>query len=130
MFLFRWALTLTILILLYDKPSFQIISLLILSVIWQNLILFSKPFETKALNIISFYNELAVSLYLYIAFVLTDFLETQVSKEEEIAHLRLILAWILSGILALTILINFIFAFVHIISSVFTFLKRKITCKK
>ena len=52
--LLRWSLTQSILIFLYEKPAFQIISLLILSVIWQCLILILKPFDCKSVNIISF----------------------------------------------------------------------------
>ena len=79
--LIRWSLTLLILIVLYDKPAFQILSLLSLSVIWQCLILFSKPFDSKAVNIISFYNELSVSVYLYLAFLLSDFFDTELLND-------------------------------------------------
>jgi hypothetical protein len=116
LYLLRWAMTHSILIFFYDKPAFQIISLFILSVIWQCLILTLKPFERKSVNIISFYNELAVSLYLYVTLLLSDFLDTQVPDNDDDStarpFLRLYLAWILTGILILTIFINFVFAFV------------------
>ena len=100
-----------------------------MSVIWQCLILSSKPFERKSANIISFYNEVAVSLYLYVTILLSDFLETQVPSNDDdsiAANLRLNFAWILTGILILTITINFVFAFVNIAISVWEYFKIKI----
>jgi hypothetical protein len=86
-----------------------------MSVIWQCFILVSKPFESKTINVLSFCNEVAVSVYLYIAFLQSDFLETQLPDDKLVLQdLRLKLAWILTGILILTIFINFVFAIVSI----------------
>jgi hypothetical protein len=70
-------------------------------------------------------NEVAVSVYLYIAFLLSDYLESQVD-ESEISNLRLNLAWIISGILILAVFVNFMFALVSIAISAFKYLKAKI----
>jgi hypothetical protein len=125
--LLRWTLTATILIFLSDRPAFQILFLLILSIIWQFLLLVAKPFDRKIINIISFYNEVAVSAYLYTAFLLSDYLETQLREEKSvISNLRLDFAWILTGILMLTIFINIVFTLVSIGISAINYFKRKI----
>jgi hypothetical protein len=38
----------------------------------------ARPYESRAVNIITFVNEAAVSAYLYLAFMLSDYLDTQV----------------------------------------------------
>ncbi len=112
-------------------PAFQILYLLILSVIWQILIILSKPFDSKIVNIISFCNEFAVSVYLYLAFLISDFLETQVpDNEPRIENLRLNFAWILTGILILTIFINLTYALVTIAISMQKYFKIKFNCLK
>ena len=83
------------------------------------------------MNIISFYNEVAVSLYLYSAFPLSDYLDTQFYDDETLmANLRLNFAWIVTGILILTIFINFAYTFVKISILIFKFFKAKANCKK
>jgi hypothetical protein len=80
--LLRWTLTATILIFLSERPAIQILFLLILSIIWQFLLLVAKPYDSKIINVISFYNEVAVSAYLYTAFLVSDYLETQLSDDK------------------------------------------------
>jgi hypothetical protein len=109
------TLTAIILIFLEDKPAFQILSLLILSIIWQFLLLLAKPFDSYIANFISFFNEVAVSAYLYMAFLLSDYLETQLPEDKSaLSNLRLNFSWILAGILMLTVFINFVFTVVCI----------------
>jgi hypothetical protein len=50
--------------------------------------------------------------------------------EEGRASLRLLVAWILTGVLILTIFINFVYTFLNIASSVLNYLKKKITSLK
>jgi hypothetical protein len=38
----------------------------------------ARPYDSRAVNIITFANEVAVSVYLYLAFMLSDYLDTQV----------------------------------------------------
>lgn len=54
----------------------QMMILLILSVLQQGLILISQPYETKLINALSFFNEVMVSIYLYLTLLLTDYLES------------------------------------------------------
>ena len=100
-----------------------------MSVVWQCFILVSKPFESKTINIISFCNEVAVSVYLYIAFLQSDYLDSQLPDDKLVLlNHRLNFAWILTIILILTIFINLVFALVTIAISVFKYLKTKIKC--
>lgn len=61
------------------------------------------------------------------AFLLSDFLEFQVVDETEFTNLRLLFAWIICGILILTVFVNLVFAIVSIGSSEFKYIKNKIT---
>jgi hypothetical protein len=81
----------------------------------------SKPYNSKTVNIISFYNEVAVSLYLYVALLFSDFLESQIGDDKPINSLRLISGWILTSLLILTIFVNLVFAFVNIAIDVFKY---------
>jgi hypothetical protein len=85
----------------------------------------SKPYNSKTVNIISFYNEVAVSLYLYVALLFSDFLESQIGDDKPINSLRLISGWILTSLLILTIFVNLVFAFVNIAIDVFKYFKNK-----
>jgi hypothetical protein len=85
----------------------------------------SKPYNSKTVNVISFYNEVAVSLYLYVALLFSDFLESQIGDDKPINSLRLISGWILTSLLILTIFVNLVFAFVNIAIDVFKYFKNK-----
>ncbi len=98
---------------------------------WQYLILTARPYESRAVNIITFVNEAAVSCYLYLAFMLSDYLDTQVIDNQPLlSHLKLQIAWLLSCLLLGTLLINFLFALLVIGAAIFGNLKSKIKCKK
>ena len=75
--LIRLLLTLIVLTTINSYPTLQIQFLLIFSVIFQCLLLTFQPYATKMLNILSFLNELSVSIYLYLALLLSDYLEFQ-----------------------------------------------------
>ena len=74
---------------LKETPSFQILTLLVLSVLQQALILCYLPYATKEINLLSLYNELAVSVYLYLGLLLTDNLDADFTDQERITELRL-----------------------------------------
>jgi hypothetical protein len=44
-----------------------------MSIFWQMLIVFKKPYEKPGENKIALFNEMMASLYLYQSFLLTDF---------------------------------------------------------
>ncbi len=79
------------------------------------------------MNLLSFYNEASVSIYLYLAFLLSDYLDSQFpdDKVATVAQLRLLIAWVLTSLLMFTIFINFVYAVVRITSSVIRYAKRK-----
>ena len=91
-----------------------------------------KPFESKGVNRISIFNEVAVSFYLYTAFLLSDYLDSQMPDDDQSlkSELRLKFAWILTGILILTIFVNFIYALIRVVPAAITYLNRKISCRK
>lgn len=74
--LIRLLLTLIILTFLSIYPTLQMQILLIFSLVQQCLILSSRPYKTTSLNILSFFNELSVSIYLYLALLLSDYLDS------------------------------------------------------
>jgi hypothetical protein len=88
-----------------------------------------KPYHNKEINILSLYNEVAVSAYLYLAFLLTDNLDSYdelafPEKEKiNIEDLRLKIAWFLASILISTIFINFVVALKNIAVSTFRYLR-------
>lgn len=71
--LIRWTLTTAILIFLKDLDEFQILSMLIISVIYSALLIRGKPFDDSFDNKMSLFTECIVSVYLYMLLCLTDF---------------------------------------------------------
>lgn len=72
--LIRWSLTNTILILLRDHNYAEILFLLLISYIYQIFIIIGQPYYEKLDNKISLFNEVMVSVYLYVLMMLTDYL--------------------------------------------------------
>jgi hypothetical protein len=69
---------------------------------------------------------LAVSANLYLSFLMTDYIGSQITVDDEyLANLRLLLAWIITVLLAATILVNLIFAFVTGICRFINYLRRR-----
>jgi hypothetical protein len=52
----------------------------------QALILSYLPYNSKELNLLSLYNELTVSAYLYLAFLLTDDVEISVQPHQALSQ--------------------------------------------
>lgn len=76
-------------------------------------------------------NEIAVSCYLYLAFMLSDYLDTQVIDNQALlSYLKLQIAWVLTSLLLGTILINFIYALVNIGAATVRYVKSKIKCRR
>jgi hypothetical protein len=69
---------------------------------------------------------LAISANLYLSFLMTDYIGSQITVDDEyLANLRLLLAWIITVLLAATILVNLIFAFVTGICRFINYLRRR-----
>jgi hypothetical protein len=74
---------------------------------------------------VSLFNEFAVSIYLYVALILTDYLETQITDNDLSKSLiRLQSAWLLSILLMATIVLNFLISYGQIVASFCRCLKR------
>jgi hypothetical protein len=68
----RWIITITVLIVLRDSYSLQICLLLALSWVFSALLIGFKPFESPLDVKLAIFNELMVSVYLYLMLCLTD----------------------------------------------------------
>jgi hypothetical protein len=109
--LIRWLLTLTILTTLNSYPVLQMIFLIIFSLVQQILILKFLPYESKLTNAIVFINELAVTIYLYISLLLSDYLECQFTSSEDVLKVKVLLSWVITLMLCCVIGINCIVMF-------------------
>ena len=81
LFLLRQLLTYTILLAMKNYPPLQISLLLIMSFLQQCFILTTQPYTKWGANFISFVNECAVSINLYLMLMLTDNTETQINPK-------------------------------------------------
>ena len=71
--LIKWLLTGVILTTLSGYPSIQVLTLLVLSIMYQTLILIFKPFVLLSNSRIRFITELFISFYLYFYLLLSDY---------------------------------------------------------
>ena len=95
----RWALTIIILIVLHESSEFQIGILLIISVLFQAFLLFGHPWQDELEHWLSLFNEVMVSLYLYLLLTLTDY---------NYMPFREFVGWSLLGVVFLSIIVNFL----------------------
>lgn len=124
--LIRQLLTLIILTTLNSYPTLQIQSLLIFSLLSQYLLLTSQPYSTKMLNVLSFFNEFSVSIYLYLALCLSDYLESQfIYTDVDPFLVRTNLAWILTLLLCIVILVNCLYVLVMKIKNLATYISSR-----
>ncbi len=72
--IFRWTMTLLIIVFAREYFALQIMSLLSLSILNQSLLLGSKPLVERSDQTMSVINEIANSLYIYMLILLTDFM--------------------------------------------------------
>jgi phage-related protein len=69
----RWVITITILVFSRDYNFIQLITLLLISGIFQVLTMLGKPLDSSLENAMTLFNEVMVSAYIYVLFILTDF---------------------------------------------------------
>jgi len=69
----RWIITIVVIITMRDLYCLQILLLFLNSIVFQILIILYKPLDGLRDHRMSIFNELAVSLYLYLLMCLTDF---------------------------------------------------------
>ena len=114
--LIRWAITNIIMIFLRDHCVAQIFVLMVISVIFQIILLGSKPMTDKFNHRMTVLIEASVSIYLYTLLSLTDF-----SGENK---LRTELGWILAMLTGIIIGINVILLLWKIYCRAFIFIKQ------
>ena len=106
----RWSLTAVIVVIMRNHPNFQISMLMLLTICWQCMIVYSLPFEEFYSNHWAMLNEFMVSLYLYALMVL--FLFGQGSYPE---YFRDGLGWVLIAVVIASVCLNFLNFFVCIL---------------
>ena len=79
--LMRWGLTIAIMVFLNQHSAAQILVLLVVSVIFQIIIVISNPMKNKRDYIMTWIIEMSVSIYLYILLCLTDFMGENIVRE-------------------------------------------------
>jgi hypothetical protein len=104
-----------ILVTLRNNPGLQILLLLTISVYSQILIMKSKPYDSKLTNVVTFFNEFAVSIYLYLSFLLSDFVQARSTDIEEmkVLEFRILISWIMTMLLCIVVALNF-FAYLFV----------------
>ena len=125
--------TFIVLTTLNSFPTLQMQLLLIFSLIQQCLLLTSQPYETTLLNLLSFFNEISVSIYLYLTLLLSDYLESQLISTDDGTQLltvRTHVAWILTLLLSSVILINCLYVLVMKLLDVGRFIRERINSKE
>jgi hypothetical protein len=65
--------TITILIVLRDTAEYQILTLFVISVFFQILLIIGRPIDNLLDHRFSIFNEIMVTLYLYLLLTLTDY---------------------------------------------------------
>jgi hypothetical protein len=68
----------------------------------------------------------AVSLYLYVAILFSDYLETQIEDNKELTDsLRIVFGYILTSLLMLTIFVNLVYFLINMVIAGFKYMKKK-----
>ena len=96
----RWTATMLILTLLRHNFYLQIFTLLVISAVFQAMILVSKPMLSKLDNNMLLFNELMVSVYLYLLLCLTDYMGENDNRD--------LLGLILLSLVVSTVLVNLV----------------------
>jgi len=113
----RWIITIVVIITMRDLYCLQILLLFFNSIVFQILIILYKPLDGLRDHRMSIFNELAVSLYLYLLMCLTDFHGWDNLREDFGLALFILLVF--------TLLINLLVAFYTDIVLFQGFLTRK-----
>jgi len=121
----RQCITLVILVEGRDLGSFQILALLVSSIITQALALHICPHKCQNQNSFSFINEYAVSVYLYIMLVLSHF---NGQEEHRIIgpQIKNLIGWALFFLLSGVVLMNLVKALINDFKAIKLKIKKKI----
>jgi hypothetical protein len=68
------------------------------------------PYDTALTNVVSFINEVSVSVYLYLSLLLSDFVQTQSTSIEEIKilEMRQSIGWIITIVICVVVAFNIV----------------------
>jgi hypothetical protein len=98
--LLRWTATMLIMTLLRQNFYLQIFLLLVISVIFQGMIVCSKPLLNKLDNNMLLFNEIMVAIYLYQLLCITDFMVENGKRD--------IIAWALLSTVVSAVVVNLV----------------------
>jgi hypothetical protein len=119
--LLRWTATMLIMTLLRSNFYLQIFPLLAISIVFQLLIVASKPMLSKLENYMLLFNEIMVSVYLYMLLCLTDYMGENDSRD--------LISLLLLSLVVFTVLVNLV-KFLIVCDWCFLIRKIKKKCSK
>ena len=115
--LIRWALTIFILVFMTQYSFAQIFILLLVSVVFQIMMVIGHPMTDKWDHTITWIIEASVSIYLYALLPLTDFADQNTFREEK--------GWVLALLSGAVVAINFLIFFWKSLCRAVRYFKRK-----
>ena len=115
--LIRWALTIAVMVFLNQHSFAQILVLLVLSVIFQIIIVIANPMTEKSNQRITLMIEASVSIYLYVLLSLTDFMGENTLRDE--------LGWVLAMLTGSIVTINVLFLIWNTFWRAVAYIKRR-----
>ena len=116
--------TLAILVFGKNLHSYQVITLLLYSLLTQQVILTLKPKLDSSTNHLLLFNEMAVSVYLYLMLALT--MLNVDNPGEQALTVREIIGMALLGVVGITLLVNLIFAAVRDVRAIYRYIKMRV----
>jgi hypothetical protein len=119
--LLRWTATMLIMTLLRHNFYLQIFPLLAISTVFQAMIVGSKPMLSKLENYMLLFNEIMVSVYLYLLLCLTDFMGENDCRD--------FIGLLLLSLVVFTVLVNLV-KFLIVFDWCFIIRKIKKICSK
>jgi hypothetical protein len=115
--LIRWALTIVVMVFLNQHCVAQIFVLLVISVIFQIIIVITNPIKELSNQRMKLMIEASVSTYLYLLLSLTDFMGENTLRDE--------LGWALAILTGGIVAINVLFFFWNTFWRVYAYIKRR-----
>jgi hypothetical protein len=101
--LIRWAITIVVMVFLNEHCVAQIFVLLVVSVVFQIMVVIRNPMTDKWDQRITLIIEISVSIYLYVLLSLTDFMGDNTVRDE--------LGWVLTILTGILVAVNVLIFF-------------------
>ncbi|TNV87059.1 hypothetical protein FGO68_gene16087 [Halteria grandinella] len=80
--LLRWSMTVFIIVVMRDSSLYQILSLLVINLLYTSLLVYARPFSESCKNTVAILNEGLISIYLYLLMSLTDFNQSKKFRDK------------------------------------------------